>query len=305
MKLQLLCVATLAFSAQLFAQKISFEEAEGYQLGNINGQKTWISTGAEVNSAIDHQEITNETAFDGTNALKLQRDPSNIPQTEPRFGAYYHFEEVDAHNYSFHFKVDKVGNYNYYGFQGFNTLTDTTIFQINLNDRGEFWVTSSLAPTGHVRAEEFRYVKDKWYKVQIEFNETNTRYYVDGKLILDIAEEQQLKFDQIKFIHNNFEGTLFIDEIDLGKSEMSTENTSLVKGIKVSQNTQLNTLQLTADAEIKEITILSFAGQILKQISVKQATKKAEIKIADLPKGSYLLNLKTSKGDFSQKFIKK
>lgn len=63
--------ASLLFSAQ---QTISFENSENYTLGSVHNQNGWEVTLNSEEQPINNQEVSNEFATEGTNALKISVD---------------------------------------------------------------------------------------------------------------------------------------------------------------------------------------------------------------------------------------
>ena len=68
MKKKLLLIMVLVSTLSFAQEVISFETAEGFSVGNIDGQNGWFTT-SSVSGNITNEVISDELATDGSNSL--------------------------------------------------------------------------------------------------------------------------------------------------------------------------------------------------------------------------------------------
>ena len=88
---------------------------------------------------------------------------------------------------------------------------------------------------------------------------------------------------------------------ETGESSLSTDN-DRIKDISVSPNPTSGILNITAPEKVN-YKLFNIKAQILKKGTL--ATGKSKIDISPFAKGIYLLNIKTSKGSFTKKVVRK
>ena len=88
------------------------------------------------------------------------------------------------------------------------------------------------------------------------------------------------------------------DEI-LGTEDQSVK----MDKIEIYPNPAIDIVNFSSKSEIKDITIYDVSGKVI--INSKKSGTNLQIDVSGLPKGIYLANVKTDKGNRSQKLIKK
>ena len=104
-------------------------------------------------------------------------------------------------------------------------------------------------------------------------------------------------------------GALTVSETPAeGTSSLSTESISaLEENTRVYPNPAFSsvTIQL-ADATIKSVAIYNALGQTIKVVNVKTANRQADLNVASLAKGLYILKITTNNGNvLTKRFVKK
>ena len=70
-KIQILFFAVFAvFQVEGQIEKISFENSEGYVIGNINTQNQWVESSSQ-NTNYNSSKITNSRSSEGSNSLQF------------------------------------------------------------------------------------------------------------------------------------------------------------------------------------------------------------------------------------------
>ena len=98
------------------------------------------------------------------------------------------------------------------------------------------------------------------------------------------------------------DGNTVIVTITVTDESLSTDNNDRIKEISILPNPTNGILNITA-LEKADYKLFNIKGQILKKGIL--ATGKSKIDISSFVKGIYLLNIKTSKGSFTKKVVRK
>ena len=128
---------------------------------------------------------------------------------------------------------------------------------------------------------------------------------VDLNLSSDLAAGDHTQVQQIGFW--NVAGTFYLDNVLFynGTYSTSTGISSVIadNGIKCYPSMAKNSLNVSADKEISEISIVSLVGQSLRTLTVNSNSKT--ITLNDLVSGQYLVRIKLANGQIgTTKFVK-
>ena len=305
MKNKYLLIFSLFSAMATSQQTISFETAEGYTLGDINGQNGWTVTESS-DGLLTNQIVTNEFASSGQYAFKNAHVAQYGDQWFPIFGIAKSFSpSLDYKNttisYDFYAPQQNGSDFE---FALYNINQEEEVFDIvtavGFENRGFIYIYPELNLGGFTYANE-KWEANKWYNMKIEITETKINYYLNNKLILSVENKSKLNIDGMNFLHNNFGGDAYYDNIRVN-NEVLAVNDIKRQGIKVFPNPVKDILkiQIPDNENISEISIYNLAGQ-----KIKNSTGMSEINTKELPKGNYLVKVKTDKGQsYQSKLIK-
>ncbi|WP_312825021.1 T9SS type A sorting domain-containing protein [Epilithonimonas sp.] len=304
MKNKYLLILSFISSFSLAQQTISFEASEGYSAGSINAQNGWEVTLNNDENPINNQTISTEKAFEGTQSLKISVDEAEDFGWFPIYGAAKMFDR--AYNFQ-HTIVD---------FDVFITELEGSTFEFGtfgVVDTDEFMPVSiySFNYTGNLEvvndedygyeSTDFTWEANRWYHLRSETNSNEIKFYIDGVLIKTIPNFAQTNITGVNFVHDNFSGSAYIDNIKINDQILAVNDVTKAS-IKLYPNPVKDILKinLSDNENINEINIYNVAGQKLKTIS-----KQTEINVESLSKGVYLIDIKTDKNKtYNSKFIK-
>ncbi len=299
-------LAAALFCSTISAQnKISFETSEGYQLGSINGQNSWQITDDGDGNFVENQLVSAEKFTSGIYSFKNGYTDAYGPQFFPIIGAQKEFDQpVDFNEstISFDVLVTETDGSNFemaaYGINADNEYVP--IFDLAFDYSGTLMVVSSvdydMDDTGTA------WHPNQWYSVVVKVSTNEIKYFIDGTLIYTTPNFTQINLLGMNFLHDNYSGDAYIDNIRINDVEMSVNNVK--KGsLSVYPNPVKNALNfnLPQGEKVAKIQIYNMAGQLM----VTKTASGKSIDLQDLKAGAYLINMISTKGStYSSKFIK-
>lgn len=305
MKNKYFLVLSLISSFAFAQQTISFEASEGYTLGNISGQNGWTVTETS-DGLLTNQIITNEVSSSGSYSFKNAYVAQYDPQWFPIFGIEKSFApaldyKTTTISYDFYATEQNGADFEFalYGInqeaQEFEIVT-----AVGFENRGKIYVYPELNLGGYTITDATWQI-NRWYNMKIEMTEATIKYYLDNSLILSVANNSKTNLDGMNFLHNNYGGSAYYDNIKVNNENLAVADIKKTN-IKLYPNPVKDILKINiADNEnISEINIYNASGQKLKTVS-----KQTEINVENLAKGFYLIDIKTNKNKtYNSKFIK-
>lgn len=313
MKKILLGVLFVATTHLMFAQQfISFEQSEGYSLGNINGQNNWFTT-TYSGGNIQNQKVTNEMAVDGTNSLKLVPETSFPPQPDPIVGCFLPFAAPLAaldFTVSFDLNITKQSGTSPYSssytFRAVNKVGTQTalVYYIYFARDGEIAVaTNPSNPALEVISKTW--TANTQYRIKIKGVDENILYYINDELVFTATQLSLNPTDlnRIDFVHDNNIGYAYIDRIALNNEEAVTsinESLQSTDGIGVYPNPVSDVLHVKSESKVNAVSIYDVSGRRIHAELVNET-----IDVRNLQKGVYVISIETANGRKSHSFIKK
>lgn len=305
MKNKYLLILSLVTSFAFAQNTISFESSEAYTLGDINGQNGWTVTESS-DGPLTNQVITNERASSGAYSFKNAHVPAYGPQWFPIFGIEKSFSPaLDYKNttisYDFYASEQNGADFE---FALYNINQQEGVFDIvtavGFENRGNIYIYPELN-LGNYTITDAKWQVNKWYNLKIEITEANINYYLDNTLILGVANTSKVNMDGMNFLHNNYGGSAYYDNIKINGVSLAVSD--LNKGnIKLYPNPVKDILKLNLPngEKISAIEVYNTAGQKISEFKDVQ-----EINLSQLKSGVYIINLKNGKGQiYSSKIIK-
>ncbi|GGE87240.1 Por secretion system C-terminal sorting domain-containing protein [Chishuiella changwenlii] len=312
MKKSITLLSCLSLSIFAFSQKqpnyISFEPTEGYRLGNIDGQGNWtvaFNQVSEVYGAVKTHVVTNEFANDGNHSLLIAQDHDIPPYNSQT--AEYNLPSAQDKDIEFYIRPFFDVNSEYViDTEGIEEFSGEYIsFNKDANGIAYVSVFDRLLPK--FITTDFILSSDTWYKVNINYNkaENKVEYKFDDVVVYTKTAVKSGKMDykKIKFSHNNNGTKMYIDDLsfknDLVLSVSETRNKTKV-AVYPNPTSDIITIQ-NIEGEVQQITLGNINGQTVRHIK----TTDRKIDLRGLPNGTYLLKIKTDRGFFTEKILKK
>lgn len=284
---------------------ISFEESEGYALGNLHAQNNWEVTESS-DGVVQNQVISDEQASEGTYSFKNGYEPSYDFQWFPIFGGSLTFEEPIPNNQSFSLSYDVMV-----------TATNGADFEFTMygiNDSEEF---SPVAGVGIENRGYIYLIKDdfydfdyaestweagEWINIKVEVSNTEIKYYVNNVLETTLPKFNDLDVHGINFLHNNYGEDAYYDNIQITMEDLSTSEHIVNHKLALYPNPVIDILNVSVENQtISSIEIYDNSGKLLLQNKGKQ-----EINLSKLPSGMYFLKISTQEGEnYYKKVLKK
>lgn len=304
--LALCLVATQVFSAQ---QLISFEAGEGYTVGNIDGQQGWTTTGTGTGQPnVANQTVSTEQAVAGSNSLKVTKETAFPGQTNPIVGAFKQIGSAIPHtNFVLSFDIritEQTATSSLYEFQtvGAGPTGGVYVIRLRFAKDGTIVAAQTVGTTSSFAPTTGTWVPNTWYRVKIEGTSTGLNYYLNGTQILAGQFFSPYAFTEMRFVHDNFAGSAYIDRIAINnEGVLSTNESSVMKGgLMIYPNPTSDILNVKTDSKINAVSVLDVSGR-----SIKVKLDGDKVDVSTLSVGTYLINVETKDGISTEKFIKK
>ena len=243
--------AAFAFSMATNAQVISFETSEGFTAGTINGQNQWSVTPFEDGTFVENQVITADAFSDGSQSLKIAKEPSVSGQVNAVIGGFYTYAEpISTENATFSADI-------YINEQGNSSLSLVfalvdlaankfrTYINFAYGGVAEVLVKGSTPGMITVASTGFQWSPMTWYNVKIQTIGDTVQFSVDGVQIFEGELPSAGPVSQVRFIHDNYNGFAYIDNFRTNAEELST-NDFTITSLKHFYNQQNQTLSLNS-----------------------------------------------------------
>ena len=297
--------ATLVCTTIAAQQTISFESAEGYTLGDINTQNGWTVTESS-DGPLTNQIVTDEVAKNGTHSFKNAHVPQYSDQWFPIFGAEKTITPAsDFHNttisYDFYSPTQLGADFEF-ALYSINQATQEydIVLALGFENRGFIYIYPELNFGGFTYADQ-KWQTNTWYNVRIEIKEETIKFFLDNELMLDVPNSGQVNIDGMNFLHNNFGGDAYYDNIKVNEGVLAVN--AVKKGkMSVYPNPVKDMLhvQLPATEKVAGIAVHNLVGQ-----KISAVDSAGEINVQNLKAGTYVITVTDTKGvSYSSKFVK-
>ena len=297
--------ATLVCTTIAAQQTISFESAEGYTLGDINTQNGWTVTESS-DGPLTNQIVTDEVAKNGTHSFKNAHVPQYSDQWFPIFGAEKTITPAsDFHNttisYDFYSPTQLGADFEF-ALYSINQATQEydIVLALGFENRGFIYIYPELNFGGFTYADQ-KWQTNTWYNVRIEIKEETIKFFLDNELMLDVPNSGQVNIDGMNFLHNNFGGDAYYDNIKVNEGVLAVN--AVKKGkMSVYPNPVKDMLhvQLPATEKVAGIAVHNLVGQ-----KISAVDSAGEINVQNLKAGTFVITVTDTKGvSYSSKFVK-
>lgn len=294
-------LVSLYSSAQ---QTISFEASEGYTLGNINGQNNWTVTETS-DGPLTNQVVTDQYSKSGIYSFKNAHVPQYQDQWFPIFGIEKSFSPaLDYHNttISYDFFAPQQGDSDFefalYSINQEEQVFDT-VLAVGFENRGFIYIFPEPNFGGFVYADK-EWQTNQWYNLKVEITESTLKFYLDNELILTKPNTAKVNIDGMNFLHNNYGGDGYYDNIKINDEVLAVDHFTKEK-MNVFPNPVKDLLKISVhhSEKVKSVSLYTMTGQ-----KISEFANQDQINLNELKPGVYILNVKTDQSTYSSKIIK-
>ena len=299
-------LAAALFCSTISAQnQISFETSEGYELGSIKGQNSWQITEDADGNFVENQVVSAEKFSAGIYSFKNGYTDAYGGQMFPIIGAQKSFDQPLDYNdttISFDVLVTETDGSNFemaaYGISADEEYYP--VFDLAFDYSGTLHVITSI--DYDMEDTGISWQSNQWYSVVVKVSTNEIKYFIDGTLIYTTPNFTQINLLGMNFLHDNYGGDAYIDNIKINETNMSVSNVK--KGnLAVYPNPVKNSLNfnLPHGEAVSVIRIHNIAGQTV----IDRKLSTPAINLEPLKAGAYIITVTTNKGtSYSSKFIK-
>lgn len=300
-------LAFCLFSALSFAQQqiVSFETLDGFYTGDINGQGTWISTPTgDFPANVLNQTVCADDASDGFNSLRIVKENTYGTQSVPIIGAFDNLPVMLSYNnftVSFDMKMSQL-NGSVFSFQGVNSADEKLAVRLDFDPAGIIKILKNSSGVPVMESTSVTWQPNLWYNLMVVGTATEVKYYLNGTLISTGTAAEAIDMNQLRFVHDNTEGTAYIDNLKVyNQAQLSAADRNVNENnVNIYPNPALEFISISGAGKIRSSEIYDSAG---KKLQIRHENDK--INVSDLPSGSYIIHIEAEKGNFTDKFIKK
>jgi len=300
MKKTLFSLAIALSSVSFFGQqqKISFEAAEGYNLGTVIGQKEWtVKTDNVPNSSF---KVVTGKSTDGNNSVEVT---STNAYTENMTYLFKKIPEYNRLSVSADVKLEKLDSSEYYMLSLYynNNGTYSWAGGFNFLISGNFYADNDL---------NFQalgtWIPGKWYNLKIEIDhvtEKNIKYYLDNQLVhISPLSSKVIRANDLNFEFDNDGSGFIVDNIIIKDMDYLAVSDVAKNEINVFPNPTSDFINIKSNEIIKSIKLYDIKGSLIKTENSSDKTLKLDI--SSLPKGNYLISIESESGIETKKIIK-
>ncbi len=291
----------LASVAFINAQVSYGFEAPTYTTTNIAGQNGWGGT-----SGTYIAQVSNAMANPGTQSLKLTGNNGTVHTAA---GAISPTSEVlpDASGKvtvvfnAYFVTATTAGNESDFFFSAQSPAESTINARMHFTWDGNIRVIDGATPAYVDTTVDF--TKDAWhsYRIELDFTADVAKYYQDNVLIYTGGVVGGTKVGNLAITNDNYDSAAYFDGISYYAGSLSTTEVSNKKiGISFYPNPTSDFLNIKTDSKIKSVSVFDMSGR-----KVKTSFENNVLNVKDLQTGTYIINVDTTDGKFSERFIKK
>ena len=288
-------------STFLFAQSTSFESAEGFILGNINGQNGWSTfTGIPHGSL-----ITNTQSTEGAFSLQIVNDESMAVGTSNGAKSPAFTSNGDA-ILNLDIDAGPTGLSDIYIFSNsisqnlatarvnFNSLDNIMIYD-DIGSGLEFQDSGVNVPRGNT----FN------FKIEFSFSTSELLYYLNDTLIYTGGLVAATNVEEFVFFTDNFGSDAFFDNVQYSDDTLNLDEDNELTSVRIFPNPVNSELTISFNQNTGESTIeiINITGKtVLKKVINGFGQQK--INTSALSTGMYFAKISNSESSSIKKFIK-
>ncbi|MCS4304650.1 T9SS type A sorting domain-containing protein [Chryseobacterium sp. BIGb0232] len=294
-------LAMLSFAQQT----VSFEDSEGFTIGNIHGQGPWISTPTGGNPEnVIHQTISTDNATNGSSALKIVRETMYGVQSEPVIGGFCNLvSPLNTTNFSVSFDINMSQlDTSIFGFQGIDNINEQMAVRVDFDKTGVIKILDKNLNVQNLVSTSGIWTPNTWHRFKIVGTAIENRYYLNDTLIYSEPVSNPLTMDQLRFVHNNGMGTAYFDNIKINDElilsvKEAKANSNL---LTVYPNPVTDFLKISSVEKINDIEMFDLQGK-----KVRVELNNNTINMKTMIPGLYFVKITTEKNRVLKKILKK
>lgn len=289
-----------SFCIKAQIQKISFETAEGYAVGNLGGQQSWTVWGGLPPS---NANVVASNATDGTNSFSMtsagavqnfcgieKNISSLVTSNDVEISFDYNFAGINFSDYEIAVYNDGI-SYEYTAALRVDYLTG----KLSYRDANGFVDGPVLAP-------------NQWYNLKMVIRQSNNtlQYFYNGTQIYSGALGINKNAQIIDFVYDDYGTGFRVDNIQINNlSVLSTDEVVKKELIKIYPNPTAEILNIETTDKIHSIAIFDAKGSLVKFFQENGISNGKRIDISNLVSGVYMVKIKLYDFEFVKKIIKK
>lgn len=311
-------LVALSFSAK--AQSTSFEEAQGFTLGDVNGQQGWTSTAltdeaGEITGYIENQTVSEEEASEGAWSLKLDKEAEFPGQSETIVGAFKNFETTEDFSVSASFYIGQQSlNDSDFALSvfGSESLAAQMQFLFDGNIVFRFPGTNSQGQQGLQRYlfdQEPMWEPETWYTIELAYTAATDTFLfsLDGEPLTIEGFEDGLPsladgdlMATVGVRHDNYGGFAYVDNVVMTGATANVD-TNNIAGVSVYPNPSNSIINIANVEGLKSASIVDINGRTVKNVNFAGTN---QVNISDLSNGVYMMTINSDKGSVTKKIVK-
>ena len=282
----------LSLSVNAQNQKISFENSEGFSIGNLNNQKNWFNWGYVSDN---NSKIINTLASDGTNSAQV----INNDIEEGNWGGIaYPITKYNKYSISADVYLENANNSDYEMLALYNENNDYDLVGGLL-----FYYDGEIAYEDMNSSVTLdTWTPKKWYnvKAEVDLKAKKVIYFLDNVKVKDTnISNLNNEITEVNFSFDNYGSGFIVDNIniiDLENLRLDEYNNT---EISIYPNPTTDYININSSEKNNTIKITDLTGKVI--LNEVNTTK---INVRQLTKGIYIINIKTDNSESIQKFIK-
>ena len=304
----LLSAGHYAASAQ---QNISFETSEGYTTGALHGQNGWtVEDDEDGGTGPNNIVISTSQHSDGANSLKFVADE------EDNTLLYDVYKFITPGSTTFSITQDVF-------IDGIDETDGSDLGFVTVDIQGENTIPNSafsfeydgtISVLSNYDAIEDEYYFEQvgtfqdqiWYHIKTTFNLTagTVKYYLNNQLVYTATLPAGQGVDAIAYKFDDYTTSFYADNIIISTDVAGIDKVDAAK-FSVFPNPATNnvTIATTNNAIVNGITITDLNGRTVKTFTLN-AGANANVNIAELSAGVYMMNIASDKGTVTKKIVK-
>lgn len=203
----------------------SFETAEGFFPGSVQGQKGWVCKYETSEQNFATQKISGEKFSEGMYSLELTQEPALPQLSNLNLGAAKNIEiPLPYHDFSISLKFNIAEESSSdFSVQGINTANQFYVFYFKMRYNGSLSILDNHNGNVFFGTPSAQWQPEKWHHLKIESKSGDLRYFLDDQLIYSGKTASDYEVQQLAFLHDNYGGSAAFDEISIERNTLSVK----------------------------------------------------------------------------------
>lgn len=282
----------LSLSVNAQNQKISFENSEGFSIGNLNNQKNWFNWGYVSDN---NSKIINTLASDGTNSAQV----INNDIEEGNWGGIaYPITKYNKYSISADVYLENTNNSDYEMLALYNENNDYDLVGGLL-----FYYDGKIAYEDMNSSVTLgTWTPKKWYnvKAEVDLKAKKVIYFLDNVKVKDTnISNLNNEITEVNFSFDNYGSGFIVDNINIIDLENLRLDEYSNTEISIYPNPTTDYININSSEKNNTIKITDLTGKM-----IFNEVNTTKINVSHLTKGIYIINIKTDNSESIQKFIK-